>query len=562
MSNVAVCMFGTTAGVKTLILPEDFSLPDPLYQVVDTSLPFLWGKEVYRWQGFEVDGEIIHLFAIYTKIDDVGGPRDGAFAGAGVFIKNGYCDCEVIASTLRNLLINLLQEGTNGKQFKATLNQFAPQLNAPMRAAGVRFQKSYFSGNVIRPRRNRTHARGICTNEKWFFASPAHFFEAARVSTDEKIDDFYYSADIEFIAALRDFPDVQSVEPSADLLKAAANADLRIVKAHQDYRQRLEGERKDREAAQVENAKLKSEFQDSVHAEVDREIQKSAGILDSYKVRAQESESNLAISQRKIQELQNRVSNLENSLRVANSNLDQYRSYSGHGGGNLDSGAVGSYYETAHSPVHTSKKRDTYLPNPQNNSRDGAFAWISTILSDLMLVIVAFLFVIVIAVLIYYFVPMRWFNSVVGGNIAPAAASATAKEEEIAAQQKAQADARASIESSRIASEKALKYSNYFDSSEGTKGVYSISASQWVPLRVIFGKITEECAIAGEKEFLGGLSESARFDLVKKWNPKDSVYISEIDKEFGFKANKLLTIEYRLPAECKLLISNMPPPRR
>lgn len=551
MSNIAVCLFGTTAGVKTLILPEDFSLPDPLYQVVDTSLPFLWGKEVYRWQGFEVDGEIIHLFAIYTKIDDVGGPREGAFAGAGVFIKNGYCDCELISSTLRNLLINLLQESTNGKQFKATLNQFAPPLDTPMRAAGVRLQKSYFGGNVIRPRRNRTHARGICTNEKWFFASPAHFFEAARVSTDEKIDDFYFSADIEFIAALRDFPDVQSVEPSADLLKAAANADLRIVKAHQDYRQRLEGERKDREVVQAEHAKLKSEFQDSVHAEVDKEIQRSARILDSYKVRAQDSESSLANSQRKIQELQNRISSLENALSVASSNSDQYRAKSGHGGGQLDSGAAGSYYETSPTPGRTSGVRKSYQPNHQNNSRGGAFDWICTFFSDAVWVLIAFFSVISIGALIYFLSPARWFDFTVGANNAPTAASAAAKVDEVAARQKAQADTRAAIER-RIASEKALKYANYHDASEGKKGIYTILPPQWVPLREIFSKITEECAVTAEKEFLDGLSESERLDLIRKWNRNDSVHINEIGNEFGFKANKVLKVEYRLPAACKL----------
>lgn len=553
MSNIAVCLFGTTAGVKTLILPEDFSLPDPLYQVVDTSLPFLWGKEVYRWQGFEVEGDIIHFFAIYTKIDDVGGAREGAFAGAGVFIKNGYCDCEVIASTLRNLLVHLLQESTNGKQFKATLNQFVSQLNSPMRVAGSRLQKSYFSGNVIRPRRNRTHARGICTNEKWFFVSPAHFFEAARVSTDEKIDDFYFSADIEFVTALKDFPDVLSVEPSADLLRAAANADLRIVKAHQDYRHRLEGERKDKEALQAEHSKLKSEFQDSVHAEVDKEIQKSAEILDSYKVRVQESESSLASSQRKIQELQSKISSLENALRVANNNLNNYRLNDDHDRDPLDPKNGSFDDEIPRSPGPSNKPRWDYQPHYRNGNRSRALDWVNPIFFDLLWVIVTFSAVIAIGILVYFLSPMRWFDSTFSTATAPvqAAATSAARANELAAQQQVQAEARVAAESRRVAEEKALRYSNYFDSSEGKKGVYIVLAAKWVPLRDIFNKIIEECAAEGEKAFLYGLSESERLDLVRKWNPKDSTHINEMGNELGFQAKTQLNIEYRIPVACK-----------
>lgn len=130
MNDIAFAVFGTCDGTNGFVSPKTFSLPSPLHIVIDTSLPFLWNTEVFR--SFQVETSSagnLQLLALYTKIDDFGGPREGAFAGVGIFVRNGVVDHKLLVTVLREMLANLVAAASNGKQFVVKIDAAAEAEN-------------------------------------------------------------------------------------------------------------------------------------------------------------------------------------------------------------------------------------------------------------------------------------------------------------------------------------------------------------------------------------------------------------------------------------------------
>lgn len=259
MSNIAIAIFGTTGGVKTAMWPEKFSLPDPLYQMVDAGLPFVFGRPVYRFQSFSENGGILNFFAVYTKIDDIGGPRGGAFAGAGVFVRNGRCNAQAITEALNNLVAALIKEASNGRQFQVPIGQAAPKLLNYMATVQDSLLRLYVAGGLLQPRRERNGQRAICTDDDWFVSTPAHFFEAAKANVGANVDDYYYATDREFLSALGEQSDLRRVELSNALTDAPAFSQSRMAELKGQYDQQLSNERGTRQNLEASLAQLKQD---------------------------------------------------------------------------------------------------------------------------------------------------------------------------------------------------------------------------------------------------------------------------------------------------------------
>lgn len=123
MEKIALAVFGTSDGTDAYVSPKSFTLPEPPHRVIDTLFPFLADRDVFRYYRVRGAERDLVLLAIYTKIDDFGGPRGGAFAGAGVFVRNAFVDSQLLVAVLKDLLGGLIAAATQHGQFVCKVSQ-------------------------------------------------------------------------------------------------------------------------------------------------------------------------------------------------------------------------------------------------------------------------------------------------------------------------------------------------------------------------------------------------------------------------------------------------------
>lgn len=558
MNEVAICLFGTTGGVKAAIVPEGFPLPDPLYQVVDASLPFIWGKEVYRWQTFEVSADkggpqaIVHFFAIYTKIDDLGGPRDGAFAGAGILIKDGHCDCELIAATLRKLLVYLIKETSNGRQFSALLTQQFPRLYSTMQSAAEKLADSYVAGGVLRPRRRPAQRRAVCTNEQWFLVSPAHFFEAARVSSSANYTDLYFSVDREFIQALSDYPDIAHVEPSSELLNTAAMAERRIAQTHQEYRKKLGEERDGRVAVESRYRELETSFQDSVSAALQvaenglrEELALARDLASLNKGLVERLQENIYRYERDNAGLTKKLENQwhDNAKQVEALRVE------------IDKLNRKLNARTSSDHSHAERQLQSIDPSAQVSSTPRSTFFSELVRPIISGVLVVLILVSLLSVAVWYFVfrsgpiemPSLGVISPLPAPTLPAGPTSAVAGVQLASAPIAQPK---QVEIDR---ERLLKLEEYAKSRVGELFQRKIPKNTRVSLFIIREEMVGNCNSVNARKFINSLTVADLHNLLSAFNPADQWLISTLGAEgeiFSEVGN--LNIAYRLPTECKL----------
>ena len=210
MNDIAFAVFGTCDGTNGFVSPKTFSLPSPLYIVIDTSLPFLWNTEVFRSLQVETSSaRNLQLLALYTKIDDFGGPREGAFAGVGIFVRNGVVDYKMLVTVLREMLANLVAAASNGKQFVVKIDAAAA------------------AGN-IRPPKDATSLITSFLEKSWYYQNPP---KADRVLV--KRDSLVDSAET-FFSFTQEFPGIFSRDAyysESEAFNTRAFANFNIIAA-------------------------------------------------------------------------------------------------------------------------------------------------------------------------------------------------------------------------------------------------------------------------------------------------------------------------------------------
>lgn len=198
MSNIAFSFFGTSDGTNGFYSPKTFPLRGALSVVVDTSLPFDYGKEVFRY--LRIEGEnsesTIGLLALYTKIDDFGGAREGSFAGAGILVNSGTVDAYFAVGALREMVTNLLNAATNNRTFIAKIDDAvnAGRIQPPALAGQV---VSSFSRGDQRSHISE-HGRFIFHDSDVLARSPEMFFAISQIFAKYLPDDIYWANDAAF----------------------------------------------------------------------------------------------------------------------------------------------------------------------------------------------------------------------------------------------------------------------------------------------------------------------------------------------------------------------------
>lgn len=249
MENIAYTVFGTCNGVNGFPSPKTFQLPIDLKKIVDTSLPFLWDVEVFRFYRVPTRGdETLNLFALYQKIDDFSGPRSGSFAGVGVFVRNGTVNSKVLVAILRDMLANLLDAATDTKKFIRDIDEGAAK--GLIKPPSLTQQEQLLASLRNAPFINETYepSRMLIAMNDVFVDSPERLFEINQSSTLLRARDIYYCSNHKFHdAALQQYSnyDVTTVsledmlrkydksKSSREAEMARASADAERLKASQ-----------------------------------------------------------------------------------------------------------------------------------------------------------------------------------------------------------------------------------------------------------------------------------------------------------------------------------------
>ena len=186
MSNIGLVVFGNADGMNVVEEPRGFRIGESLEQTVDFAYPFRWGKEVYRAVIFEQAGNRYLFIALHTKIDDFRGSRDGAHAGAGVFIREGMCDGAIVVDVLRRMLSTLIKEASNGAQFTSKLSAIE-SIVRPALKVGAETLTRVWQPATVKARLAPSDVISLVDASDWRVATPGHFVEfASHVLTYER----------------------------------------------------------------------------------------------------------------------------------------------------------------------------------------------------------------------------------------------------------------------------------------------------------------------------------------------------------------------------------------
>jgi len=199
MDEIALAVFGTAGGVNGSINPSSFSLPADgrLHIVVDTQLPFPPNVEVWRFHRLRQERatDTVVLLALYTKIDDFGGERNGAFAGAGIFVRNGQVDTEVAVIALREMLKNLISSATDGVRFTRRIEEVVKSgaIKAPLGIGAL--VASYQPLVSFGTQSNLLPDRSLFARQDTYVSDPRRFFSLGFGSLAIIAKDIYFCDD-------------------------------------------------------------------------------------------------------------------------------------------------------------------------------------------------------------------------------------------------------------------------------------------------------------------------------------------------------------------------------
>jgi hypothetical protein len=193
MSILGFAFFGTCNGVNGFVSPRDFLLPTPLHILVDAKFPFEWNSHVYRYKTItESNGTYLNFIALYTKIDDFRGVREGAFGGVGVFVRNGFIDSEKAVVLLKSMLKNFIDATSDTRRFLRTIDEAKEKgyIIPPLE-----FAKAADSFTPIKNDRETTCRAGVkylIEIDDPIASNPVDFFDFAQHELLGRVDDIYF----------------------------------------------------------------------------------------------------------------------------------------------------------------------------------------------------------------------------------------------------------------------------------------------------------------------------------------------------------------------------------
>jgi len=349
MPNLATVAFGNADGIRVIEEPVGFNVGESLRSTVDISYPFLWGKEVYRAAVFENGSDRYIFIGLYTKIDDFGGARDGALAGAGVFIRDGVCDGAVVVDSLRRTLGQLIKVATDGAKFVARLESVDPEIRTTLKSALSALGKAHQSERIRATRDGQDHEVSIVDASDWRVQSPEQFVEFVSQLLLYETKHYLYAPDPEMRDAVPFAGQSRRVSLGQRLLRLPTSFAEAYARAEQDRRAavaevvkwkgHVETLEMSLAATRTKNDALQSELQKSnsvasLYGESDREATKLRSEVASLKQQNERLTADLAAarhgrkggdSSTQIRSLKIELENCRNELNARYDELDELR---------------------------------------------------------------------------------------------------------------------------------------------------------------------------------------------------------------------------------------------
>jgi hypothetical protein len=248
MNEIAFAVFGTCDGTNGFHSPPAFQLPSPLHRIIDTNLPFLFEKEVFRfYRVTSNDKESLCLLSLYQKIDDFGGPRDGAFAGVGIFVRNGTVDSNIVVNVLRDMLSNLIASASNGKQFTVKIQDAVDAGRIKPPAAASQLVSSFTqTSSIARSNSDRTGRALVGLNDT-IISGPVAFFEINQFIQGISEFDVYYSNSKEFHDLASNGFNLNGISSKDTFRKYEQSFEKSISDLDRSYRTRIQEEKNSKE---------------------------------------------------------------------------------------------------------------------------------------------------------------------------------------------------------------------------------------------------------------------------------------------------------------------------
>jgi len=223
MEKIALAVFGTSDGTDAYVSPRSFALPHPSHSLIDTAFPFLADCNVFRYYRVPGAERDMALLAIYTKVDDFGGPREGAFAGAGVFVRNVRVDSRLLVNVLQELLSGLIAAATQEGRFVRRVSDAMGQglVKAPTQAAALAESARPLTAANLNTTVSPT--RQLLAIDEALIANAVSFFECVQTNPEWFGSDVFFCRDSAVHQVAREIATISTVTVSA--LKQRWSAD-------------------------------------------------------------------------------------------------------------------------------------------------------------------------------------------------------------------------------------------------------------------------------------------------------------------------------------------------